>query len=99
MFSQKACGERMRRLRAEKKLSQKDVARKLNISVDMYRSFEIGRRTMGIDTLTAAADFFGVSLDYLVRGKVVTDDFLIGESIADVVDQLSYLKDSLNSQS
>ena len=40
MFSQKACGERMRRLRAGKKLSQKDVARKLNISVDMYRSFD-----------------------------------------------------------
>ena len=100
MFSQKACGERMRRLRAEKKLSQKDVAGKLNISVDMYFSFEVGRRTMGIETLVAVAEFYGVSLDWLARGEIVTDDnFLIRQTIAGVIEQLAWLKNSLEHQS
>lgn len=57
--------ERLRLLRAEKGISQKQVAEGLGITEVGYRNYEAGRRKPNFDILPAIADVFGVSTDYL----------------------------------
>ncbi|HCU43102.1 MAG TPA: XRE family transcriptional regulator [Leuconostoc pseudomesenteroides] len=47
-------------------LSRKELAKRTGISISMIESIEIGRREPGIKTLIALADYFNVSIDYLV---------------------------------
>lgn len=57
---------RVRELRLAKKMKQKDVAALLGISERQYQRYEGGRQTTTLENLIALADYFGVSLDYLV---------------------------------
>jgi len=58
--------EILRDLRKEKKLTQLDVATALGITVRQYQRYESGEQTTTLENLIALADFFDVSLDYLV---------------------------------
>lgn len=59
-------GEKLRMLRNEKKLSQKEVAEKLGISLRAYASYELNqRRPRTQDKLKVIADFFGKTVEYL----------------------------------
>ena len=53
-------------LRKETGLSQEKVARMCNTSLQQYRRCEKGEQKPGFDKLIALADYFNVSLDYLV---------------------------------
>lgn len=53
-------------LRQNKKLTQKAVASHLGISRQAYANYETGAREPDIATLRALADFFEVSVDYLL---------------------------------
>ncbi len=53
-------------LRKEKKLLQKDVANYLKVSTSSYGFYEQGKRDPDYETLTKIADFFNVSIDYLL---------------------------------
>ncbi len=53
------------KLRANSKLSQKELAQKLEITDKVYWSYESGRTEPNIKTLIKIADYFDVSLDYL----------------------------------
>ena len=57
---------RIEKLRKEKKMTQKEVAEKLNISRSAYSQYEIGKKEPRIYTLIAIADLYKVSIDYLV---------------------------------
>lgn len=57
---------RLKELRTDKGLKQTEMSDKLNISTRGYQNYEIGQREPKIDVLIALADFFDVSLDYLV---------------------------------
>lgn len=59
-------GERMKELRLEKGLRQEDAARELDISMSAYCRYEHGEREPDASVLWRMADFFGVSIDYLV---------------------------------
>ncbi|MCM1083510.1 MAG: helix-turn-helix domain-containing protein [Clostridium sp.] len=63
-------GQRLSKLRNSKKASQAQVAQLIGISVKTYRSIEQGRTCGRIDTLTLLAEYFKVSLDYLVCGRL-----------------------------
>lgn len=52
--------------RAKKNISQAAVAKELGISWRAYQRYEAGERLPTVPILIALADFFGVSLDYLV---------------------------------
>jgi transcriptional regulator with XRE-family HTH domain len=56
-------------LRKERGLSQKQVADEAGISEVGYRFLEKGHSKPSFDMLIALADFFDVSLDYLVGRK------------------------------
>lgn len=56
----------LKNLREFERLSQKEIAKRLNLPYTTYRNYEIGRNEPTIETLCKLADYFNVSLDYLV---------------------------------
>lgn len=58
--------QRLRELRKGKNLTQNDMAKLLNITVQAYGAYERGRSQPDFDTLVKIADFFNVSIDYLL---------------------------------
>ncbi len=58
--------KRIRDMREDHDLLQKDVAAYLNCTPNCYSHYEIGLRNMPIDVLIKLAKFYGVSMDYLV---------------------------------
>lgn len=59
-------GERLKQLRAVKNLTQKQLAIETETSERGIQNYEMGIRKPAFDVLIALADFFDVSLDYLV---------------------------------
>ena len=57
---------RLQELRKEKRVPQKELAERLGISVRAYHYYEEGKRYPDFQGLLTLADFYGVSLDYLV---------------------------------
>lgn len=61
--------ERLKELRKEKNITQKKLAKELNISDDCVYNWESGRSEPSIIDLINLSNYFNVSIDYLV-GKV-----------------------------
>lgn len=57
---------RLKDLREDKDLLQKEVAKKLGISQQYYSQYEMGKYTMPIELLIILSQEYNVSLDYLV---------------------------------
>lgn len=57
---------RLRDLREDKDMKQKEVAALLHIDQRVYSNYETGKREIPLRHLLTLADFYGVSLDYLV---------------------------------
>lgn len=57
---------RMAELRRQKKISQKEAAGALGISQALLSHYENGIRECGLDFVVRAADYYGVSTDYLL---------------------------------
>lgn len=57
--------ERLRELRKEKKETQVQTAKAIEITDGQYQRFEAGENLPGFENLRALADHFGVTLDYL----------------------------------
>ncbi len=58
--------ERMKMLRLEKGMRQEDAAKELDISMSAYCRYEYGKREPNASVLWRMADFYDVSIDYLV---------------------------------
>ncbi len=58
--------ERLKLLRKEKDLSQRELANLLNISNGTVAMYETNKRQPDNETLSKIADFFNVSIDYLL---------------------------------
>ncbi len=58
---------RIRDLREDKDLKQKDIAEMLHIHQTTYSDYEIGNLNVPIHVLMQLADFYNTSIDYLVR--------------------------------
>lgn len=57
---------RLKDLREDKDLLQKDIAKLLNTTQQVYSEYEIGYRLMPIDKLNILANFYNTSIDYIV---------------------------------
>ena len=57
---------RIKELRLAKHLTQKDVSNYINITTNAYQKYEYGTRKPDIDIFIKLADYFDVSLDYLL---------------------------------
>lgn len=59
-------GNRLRDLRIEKGISQKDVAKALSISVNAISQYETNKRFPDQDVLVKLCKFYKISADYLL---------------------------------
>lgn len=83
---------RTKELREERGLSQMDLGLELDIGHTSIQQYEAGQHEPSFSTLIKIADFFGVTVDYLIgrtpiRGPLHSDD----EKLAY---QLNHLKNS-----
>lgn len=67
--------EALKELRIQNGMTQAQFSKKLNIARQTYSAYERGVRTPDLDLIKNVSDLYGVSLDYLVRGKEETDPF------------------------
>lgn len=59
--------ERIKGLREDSDLSQKELAKKLNISQRAYSHYESGDRNIPLTVLVGIADYYKCSVDYLLN--------------------------------
>lgn len=59
-------GNILKQLRLENGISQRQLGNHLNMSNQTVSFWEIGKREPDLDTLVKIADFFDVSVDYLL---------------------------------
>ncbi len=57
---------RIRDLREDRDLSQKHIAALLQIHQTTYSDYELGRTNIPVSALHTLADYYGVSIDYLL---------------------------------
>ncbi len=60
---------RLRDLREDKDMKQKEVAAILGIDQRVYSNYETGKREIPLHHLVALADFYHVTTDYLLGRK------------------------------
>ena len=58
--------DRIIQLKNERKLLQKDIASSIGLSLRAYQYYEKGQKEPTLSVLLRLADYFDVSLDYLV---------------------------------
>lgn len=63
-------GEKFRALIEEKNITQKELANKLNIAPSTVSSYAQNTREPDFETLKIIADYFNVSIDYLLGYKM-----------------------------
>lgn len=66
--------ERTKNLREKRRIYQREVAEAIGITTRAYQFYESGRSEPSIKTLAAIADYFNVSVDYLI-GRTDRPDF------------------------
>lgn len=59
-------GDKLQKLRQEKKLTQEQLSKAIGITRGTYAHYEINKRQPDYETLQKLADFFDVSIDYLL---------------------------------
>ncbi len=57
---------RLRNLREDGDLTQKDLSKMLNISQVAYSYYELDKRSIPLELLSKIADFYNTSVDYLL---------------------------------
>lgn len=92
-YDTKASGKRIKQLRQEMNLSQEQLAEKLNVSQNMIAKIECGLRRPSVDFLIELAQFFEISLHYIVIGtsKEATDKKRQIEEAIEQIDQMMEL--------
>lgn len=57
---------RLKDLREDNDVKQKELAEYLNIKQNTYSQYENGKREIPLDTLCKLADYYNTSIDYLI---------------------------------
>lgn len=79
-------------LRKERGMRQKEAADSLGVAQALLSHYENGKRECGLDFLIQAADFYGVSADYLLgrtssrSGMVITENELPESAVSESFD-------------
>lgn len=58
--------ERIRNTRIDRGMTQADVAKILNVKQNTYCQYEIGVLNYPLDLVVKLAEYYGISMDYLV---------------------------------
>lgn len=57
---------KIRDLREDRNIPQKDIAQYLNINQNTYSRYETNERMMPLEIISKLADYYGTSVDYLL---------------------------------
>lgn len=90
-------GMRLKQLRAEKGLSQADVAKRVHLTKQTISGYESNTAMPSVESLIDLALLFNVSTDYLLglnHRKVLYIDGFDEESISHISKMLDILKDN-----
>ena len=93
LYNIKESGERIRQLRMSRKMTQEQLAIKLNIGDRYLRKIEMGEKGPSIDILVEISSLFKVSLDYIIMGRQSQDD--LKQQLYSVIQSLSKLAEKL----
>ena len=94
MYSQKEIGARITKLRIDRGLTQEKLAEELHISAAHFQRAETAKRNFSLDLLVDIAEYFEVSLDYLVLGKTPSNGHL-KEQLQSMIENMQNLYNSL----
>ena len=72
---------RLKDLREDRDIPQKDIASMLNIKQNTYSQYENGQRQIPIDALIILADFYKTSVDYILEITDQKDPYPKSKSI------------------
>ena len=67
-------GKRLRDLRDREGMTQKELARKVNVEEQHINRMERGKRACSIDVLLKISETLNVSTDYLLKGNRMNSD-------------------------
>ncbi|MDF2713109.1 MAG: Xre family transcriptional regulator [Paenibacillus sp.] len=81
------CGDRIAYLREKRSLTQEELSIKLGISRAALSHYETNRRQPDYETLRNIANFFDISLDYLL-GRTKDPQTVLDHDIREFVDSL-----------
>lgn len=79
--------ERLKQLRLEANLTQKDVAQHFQTSRQSYAQWEKGLRTPSSENLEKLANFFNVTTDYLLGKTNIKKEIPEGEELEKELDR------------
>ena len=95
-------GAAIRRLREEKKLTQEELAEKIEVSIPMISNLEQGKKAIRPENLVKICSVLGLSADFILTGKTasredaaalfVGADMLDPEEIALVNRLIAYMR-------
>ncbi|MBQ7915259.1 MAG: helix-turn-helix domain-containing protein [Firmicutes bacterium] len=98
-FPEESFGRRLRLFRRQARLSQADMARSLDITVQAYSHYETERRTPSPETFYRIAQIFQISMNHLFTGEpdVIANisekiNHLTGNDLLQVNNYIMYLK-------
>lgn len=74
-------GERLQEQRQLKNLTQKEVAKAINVSAPIVSNYEKGERTPSLEVLMALARLYQCSTDYLIGFEKIEKDQLLDISM------------------
>ena len=93
-FNMKEFGTRLRKLRQACGKTQEELCEEIGVSDTHYRKIEAGTRTGSLELIVEMAEYFDVSLDYLLLGetesnsKAKRDILAVMESLARIAREL-----------
>ena len=58
--------ERIKELREDRDITQKEIAKELNCSQQAYSNYELGQRDIPTDVLIKLCKFYNISADYIL---------------------------------
>lgn len=71
----KKIGVRIVERRKELKLTQEQIAERMNVSIQMISNIERGNKAIKIENLLKLCDILKTSTDYILTGKRTNNDF------------------------
>lgn len=89
-------GKRLKELRESKNLYQKELASELDVTMQTISGWEINRTTPDYDMLVKIANFFNVSVDFLLgnekKAKKIEDKETEKEALKNALVENGYMK-------
>lgn len=76
---------RLKELRKEANATQADMAKILGVTVSAYGNYELGQREPTIEFLCKLADYFNVSVDYLI-GHETKKNLIMERPLSDIAE-------------